>query len=146
MAQSQKLRTAMRSLETSADETVPAAPAVPVEGMRVQAVSASATNGGIAEFTVSNPEENSAHLCPERAHPWSNQPHVLQRLESHRHADNSSFEAVVNNFSRVAEVAEGSDNIWTNDWWNTSFTAAGYDELSVLEPMMPFRETWEGLQ
>jgi hypothetical protein len=136
----------MRSLQTPADETVPAAPAVPVEGMRVQAVPLSATKAGIAESMVANPEENSAHLCTERAHPWSNQPHVLQRLEAHRHADDISFETAVNSFSRVAEVAEGSDNIWTNDLWNTSFTAAGYDELSVLEPMMPFRETWEGWQ
>lgn len=34
---------------------------------------------------------------------------------------------------------------WTDDWWNVPFTAAGNDQLAGFEPILLFRQAWEGL-
>lgn len=50
--------------------------------------------------------------------------------------------APTNNLS--LETMEQYDN-WNDDWWNVPFTAAGNDQLTGFEPILLFRQAWEGL-
>lgn len=49
--------------------------------------------------------------------------------------------APTNNLS--LETLESYDD-WNDDWWNMPFTAAGNDQLTGFEPMLLFRQAWEG--
>ncbi|KEF54915.1 uncharacterized protein A1O9_09358 [Exophiala aquamarina CBS 119918] len=49
---------------------------------------------------------------------------------------------LTNNLS--LETLESYDD-WNDDWWNMPFAAAGNDQLTGFEPMLLFRQAWEGL-
>lgn len=100
----------------------------------------------LADETRTSAEPNHALQPPLQARNDFLAHHRSPQADSRRALDCINYGTEAQSIADAAEARRSSDSAWADDWWSSSFTAAGYEELAVLEPMMLFSGNWDGLQ
>lgn len=91
--------------------------------------------------SLQSSRQNFAHLQDNLQFPETQ---TIQISHSDMPVEDLDRNAAAPAFAVEMEGYGAPGGLSTDSWWNTSFTAAGYDELAVLEPVMLFREAWDG--
>ncbi|KAJ9630355.1 hypothetical protein H2204_008420 [Knufia peltigerae] len=96
---------------------------------------------------------NQLHTPSQPSHGLQEQPHTNTDMPLQPPSANIGPQQAIdclsfNNEPQASsgEILHDSNTLGMDDWWNSSFTDAGYENLAVLEPMMLLRGNWDGLQ
>ncbi|KIW10056.1 hypothetical protein PV08_11832 [Exophiala spinifera] len=96
---------------------------------------------------------NRLHISSQPSHGLQEQLHINTDMPLQPPSANGSSQLTINYLSfnpepqaNSGEILYDIDTLGMDDWWNSSFTDVGYENLAVLEPMMLSRGSWDGLQ